>query len=304
MSAKSELLERLKYLNAAVNLPNLVDRGIAIDEHNGAANILRKGLGIVAFNILEDYVKNKSVEALNILSTSRVSFSDLTEQLQNSAVYGALNALVFKTNILKKDADLLTLIQEETLKIHSTSKPTFELSKLSLVSKGSNVSDVEINEFLRAFGIQGGWQQLKQISDRIGGGLPDLCQAYQNAASRRNNAAHTAAFQYNLQWLINIKNEIIAIAASIDILISARCRQVRKTPTASMASHNINDQLNFRFLEPNNTIYRETFIIGGRSKKNWLTLEEAINNLQPNLEARNEFLIVLNNRKQVEDWYE
>jgi len=102
MSAKSELLERLQYLNAAINLPDLVDVGILPSEHNGVANLLRKGLSIVAYNILEGFIKNKSIESLNFLSTSRIQFNDLTEYLKNSSIYGALNSLYYHSGILKK----------------------------------------------------------------------------------------------------------------------------------------------------------------------------------------------------------
>jgi len=305
MSAKSEFLERLQYLNAAITLPTLVDVGILPTEHNGVANLLRKGIGIVAFNILEGFIKNKSVESLNFLSTSRIQFNDLTEYLKNSSIYDALNSLNYHSRILKKDgvSDWKTVIQEEALKISSTKNNVFELSKYSLVYSGSNISSEEVTNFIKAFGMNNGWGFLKTISDSIGGGIPDLAQAYKNAADRRHSAAHTANFQYNHAWLANLKNEIIAIAASIDIAITARCRQVAASPGIKLDVHNINSVLNFRFLEYDNGIYKETKQMGGRSKKNWSNLTTAINSIQPSLNSKNEFLIILNSSKRIEDWH-
>ena len=60
MDARSGLFDRLKFLDAAIKKPDLIDIGIAPSDHNGAANLLRKGLGIVAFNILEDFIKNNN----------------------------------------------------------------------------------------------------------------------------------------------------------------------------------------------------------------------------------------------------
>lgn len=305
MSAKSELLARLEYVNAAVNLPTLIDNGIIPNEHNGVANLLRKGLAIVAFNILEDFIKNKSIESLNFLSASRIQFNDLTEHLKISSITGALNSLNYHSGILKKDgvSDWKTIVQDEALKIHSTKNNVFELSKYTLVYSGSNVSPDEINDFIKAFGINGGWAFLKTISDKIGGGLPDLSQAYKNAASRRHSSAHAANFQYNHAWLANLKNEIIAIAASLDIAITARCRQVTANPALKLDAHNIQDALNFRFLEQFNGAYKETVHINGRSRKNWPNLTDAINHLQPALARRKEFLIILNSLGRIEDWY-
>ncbi|TED39587.1 hypothetical protein IPC1518_29605 [Pseudomonas aeruginosa] len=75
MTAKDELLGRIEHLSAAQNLPVLIDRGIVQDTHNGVANLLRKGLGIVVFNILEDFIKKRSSEALSRISASSPDFS-------------------------------------------------------------------------------------------------------------------------------------------------------------------------------------------------------------------------------------
>ena len=116
MSAKTELLERLQYVDKAVSLPELIDVGIAPSEHNGVANLLRKGLGIVMFNILEDFIKKRSLEALNLISASTISFNDLPSKLQESAISGALSSLNYHVRILKKENpnDYLRIIQEES----------------------------------------------------------------------------------------------------------------------------------------------------------------------------------------------
>lgn len=305
MSAKSDLITRLKYLDAASGLPSVIDVGIISSEHNGVASLLRKGMGIVAFNILEDFIKAKTVESLNILSSSLLSFDKLTDTLQENAIMGALRALVFRSDMQKKDGTdaWKLLIQEEALKIHSTGNPVYELSKFSLASSGSNVSASEVTGILAAFGIKGGWQKLKSVSDSIGGGIPDLGQAYNNASNRRHSAAHVAAFDYTHPWIANIKNEILAICAALDILLSARCRQVNADINQNIDIHNIDTDLNFRFLEQDGFIYRETKTIGGRSKKNWTILQDAINNLTPNLTTKKEFLIILNSSRRIDDWY-
>lgn len=303
MSAKTELIERLKYLDTAAALPELIDIGIAPSEHNSVANLLRKGLSIVAFNILEDFIKNKAFESLNNIAASGISYLNLPDELQEYAITGALTSLNFQSAILKKDGlDYKLVIQQETQKIASTIGTPFSLSKYSLLSSGSNVVSREVNEFLRAFGIQNGWHQLKIISDAIGGGIPDLAQAFNLASQRRHSSAHSASFTYNSSWLANIKSEILAISASIDIVISARCRQANRLPLIPLVNQILNDELNFRFLELHGTVYKETKAIGGRSRKNWTDLTTAIAALQPTLYEKKEFLIVLDSRRRITDW--
>lgn len=102
MTAKDELLSRLEYLDAATLLPSMVDEGVVPSIRNGVANLLRKGMGIVAFNILEDFIKKRSAEALENVSNSGISFSLLTDPMQRAATYDALTSLAFRARIEKK----------------------------------------------------------------------------------------------------------------------------------------------------------------------------------------------------------
>jgi len=306
MSAKTELFDRLEYLSATVNQPFLIDTGIANNEHNGIASLLRKGLGIVAFNILEDFIKHKTSESLQHLSSSSIEFNLLTDTLKEASTKGALDALVFRAKMFKrKGADWQTLIQNEAQKIYSTQNPTFQLSDLSLVSSGSNITSDEIKEVIKAFGISGGWTKLGDVATLINSGIPSLYETYKNAASRRNSAAHIATFQYSYAWLENIKNDIMSICAAFDILLTARCRQVTSNKFIEISQHDINNALKFRFLEEvsTNQSIRETTVVNGRARKIWHTLDLAVTNLQPMLSNKNEFLILLDSQKRIKDWF-
>lgn len=303
MDAKQELFARLEYLDAAVGLPQVIDEGIVPSTHNGVANLLRKGLGIVAFNILEDYIKNRSKEALKFLSESGILFERLTDSLQRAAITGVLAALSTRAGLLQRAGeDWKALVQDESLKIHSTKNSPFEISPYSFFSINSNINASEIPDLLAAFGIAGGWGLLKSVSDQIGGGLPDLAQAYKNAADRRNRAAHTASFRYDYQWLQGVKNEILAIAASFDILLTARCRQIEGNLGIPIADHNIRQALNFRFLEQNGIAFKEKTQINGPARKNWTSVDQAIIILLPRLRQNNSFLIVLDDTRRINDW--
>jgi len=175
MTAKDELLNRLEYLSSAKDLSVLIDNGIVASNHNGVANLLRKGLGIVAFNILEDFIKKRTAEALATISSSGISFAMLMPAMQEAAILDALSALTFRARIEKKDGgDWRTLIQDEASKIYSTKNPTFSISPLSFASSNSNVTAQDVTDILAAFGVKGGWAKMKSVSDSISGGLPDL----------------------------------------------------------------------------------------------------------------------------------
>lgn len=305
MTAKDELLSRLEYLSAAKDLPEVIDRGIARDTHNGVANLLRKGLAIVVFNILEDYIKKRTTEALKRISSSGIGFDKLPSKLQDASILDALTSLAFKAKLDKKDNanNWRALIQAEALKIHSTGNNVFELSEFSLAPSSSNINPDDIGTILSAFGINGGWNTLKRISDNIGGGLPDLGQSYKNAASRRHSCAHEANFNYNYSWLSSIKGELLAISASLDIALEARCRQVEANPDKNMADHALDQALNYRFLHKTNNLYKELLSFNGTSRKNWTDLSDALLQIRPRLGVNNEFLILLDSQKTILDWH-
>lgn len=303
MTAKNELFERLEHLDTAINLPQMMDEGVARSSHNGVANLLRKGIGIVAFNILEDFIKNRAYEALDFVSNSNVAFEKLPDSLQIASIAGALDALAFKAKLVKKTGgDWKLLVQDEAFKIHSTKMSPYALSQFSFFSANSNIGDSEVPDLLKAFGISGGWSQIKVVSDSIGGGLPDLSQAYKNAATRRHSAAHVASFRYEYQWLKEIKKEILVIAASLDLLLTGRCRQISSNLGKTLVEHNISDALKYRFLEKDGALYRETTEIGGRAKKRWDSLNGAITALSGSLIKRNEFLMILDDTRRISDW--
>ena len=305
MSSKREFLERIKYLESAIALEELIDQGIAPSEHNGRANLLRKGVGIIGFNILEDYIKSRTVEALGAISSLNISFNRLPKELIQAASLGALEALFARATIIKKtNGDWLGLIQEEARKIHSTANPSYELSSVSLASSGSNVSQADVQEILRSFDIGGGWATLKKISDKIGGGIPDLAQAYRNLADRRHSAAHSAIFQFDYAWLKSMIREIFAISASFDIALAARLRMASATSATGLGNPSIESHLGYIFLEDaGEGVYRQTKSLGGRSHKNWRNLDSAVGLLLPVLPTRNSFLIEIGSDRRISGWH-
>ncbi|MCO4202048.1 HEPN domain-containing protein [Aeromonas hydrophila] len=304
MSAKTNLMSRLGNIEHAISLPALIDNGIGNTPHNGAANLLRKGMGIVAFNILEDYVKERMIEALDYISRSNVPFSRLPDKLKEASTLGAIKALSFRAGLAKKDgSDWLGLVQGESLKVSSTSNQVYAFSQFSFLSGNSNVSHSEIGELMAALTINGGWRTLKTISDDIGGGVPDLQQAYSNAASRRHNAAHVSNFQFEYAWLSSIFNEIMTIAASLDIALSRKCKMISTSPNDDISSHDIMVDRKYRFLFDKDGYYKERKLLQGKTIKNWPLQVASLAQVIANSRAKNEVLVIIGNNNRVRDWH-
>ncbi|UAY55782.1 HEPN domain-containing protein [Arachidicoccus terrestris] len=304
MTAKDELLERLKYIDKASYLPELIDNSIQDTEHNKIANLLRKGLSIVAFNILEDFIRNRTYEALDELCNTSIPFTNLPDTLQDSSITKALSSLQFQQKILKKEGeDYKSIIQTETLKIASTLSHPFQISKYSFVNANSNISAEEIKDLLKAFGVSGGWSTLQKIGNSIGAGIPNLNSAFSLASERRHSSAHSASFGYNLNWLQNLKYEIIGISSSIDIVLNAKCRQAKKFPYKKMDTLNFEKEINIRFLQKESTQYLCKTNLTKKTFKTWTSLEKALQFYTKNYRLKNKlFLMILDENKRIIDW--
>lgn len=301
--AKTGLLTRMKSIELASRLEALIDRDVMQVEHNETANLLRKGLGIVAFNILEDFIKSRTAEMFDSISNSRVRFDNLPEKLKIAATSGALKALSYQSNLERKnDGDWLSLIHSEAKNIFSTSQFPFTLSPISMLYENSNVSHVDISDVMKSLDIIGGWNKLKEVSDLIGGGVVDLQSAYINMYKRRNHCAHEASFIYEYTWLENAINEIIAIAAAFDIVISTRCRYIINDPTAAFSSHNTKPNPGIRFLVEEGQKFNEKTSLTSRNVKKWDSLDDAYDVVIPRCSQRNEFLITINRQRRISDW--
>lgn len=304
MTPKETLILRLTTIEHALSLGNLLDKGITESEHNEVANVLRKGLGIIAFNTLEDFIKKRTMDMLSEISSSTIEFNLLTDSFKDAATHGALKALLNKVKDEKRDKnDWIGLIQTESLCIHSTASVGYKLSQYSFLGENSNISNNDVTDVLKAVGISGGWNKLKEISSMIYGGIPDLGQAYKGIATRRHLSAHEAQSKYTYDDIKKAPDEIRAIAASFDIALKLKCRMIIKNPSMKMDEHNIDDLLAFRFITSHSKYFTERKNVSSVGIKNYPTLDVAISTAKTRAEKYGEILIVLDNKSRVKDWY-
>lgn len=304
--AKDNLLKRILSVDNATQLPALIDKDVMQEQHNITANLLRKGLGIVAFNILEDFIKSRTIEMFDFISNARVRFEQLPDSFRIAATNGALRGLVYQAGLEKKNnGDWLALIHSEAKSIFSTSQFPYTLSRVSLLSDGSNVGHDDIPEVMKCLDITGGWKTLQKISNDIGGGTLDLNAAYKNMFFDRNRCAHEAGFNYPYTSLDNSLNDIVTIASAFDIALTTRCRYIEKQPNLPLSDHKEKDPFSYRFLIADGDVFREKKSLepGAKTIKKWSNISDAQSNLIPKLRLRDEFLIYIGKQRRLSDWY-
>ncbi|WP_158698780.1 HEPN domain-containing protein [Cronobacter dublinensis] len=305
-SAKDNLLKRIQSVDNAAQLESLIDKDVMQEQHNTTANLLRKGLGIVAFNILEDFIKSRTIEMFDFINSARVRFEQLPEPFKMAATSGALKGLIYQAGLEKKNnGDWIALIHSEAKSIFSTSQFPYTLSRVSLLSDSSNIGHEDIPEVMRCLDIPGGWQTLQKISNDIGGGTLDLNAAYKNMFADRNKCAHEAGFNYPYTSLETSLNDIVTIASAFDIAITSRCRYIEKQPNLPLSSHKGKAPFTYRFLMTDGDNYREKKSLesSARTIKIWRNFSDAQANLIPKLRSKDECLIFIGRQRRLSDWY-
>lgn len=225
-TAKENFINRITSFEKIVSPLNpadslLISRALTDTEHNEKVKMLRNGMAIIAFTILEDFIKKRVGEILKQVGSTPANFSSLPSKIREAATVSALKGIQNRADTLRRNSeDHISFIQNETLFVSSTRDAVYELTEYSLGWDKSNISPDDVKHFLAVFGVQDGWGLIKQISTAIGITLINPHDTFKNAAMRRHTAAHNAAADSLLTDLQQYATQAKVIALSFDLLLS------------------------------------------------------------------------------------
>lgn len=248
----------MRCLNLSINSEAVSNKALADIEHNSIAAMLRNGLAVVGFTALEDFIKKRTSDAMEEIGKCSVPFSKLPEKLQNAATFEVISALNYQLTLCEK-VDRATYIQEQALKIASTTTANYELSNHTFAHGQANVSDKVIGEILKCFNIDDPWKQMSTIASKIGlTGLP-LVESFKNAARRRHKAAHVASANTPQNDISQYVRESIAIALSFDALLSKSIQKYKENDIDHInGAKKINsNNIQFRVIKYSEKVWKE-----------------------------------------------
>ena len=219
-TARDNLLNRLAILKRSLIEPAISDGAPTDTNKNAVAGMLRSGLAVLAFAITEDFIRDRTAEALRGFVNPGITFSDLSESLQHAVTISAMKGVLFRSELQEK-SNRLSWVLNELVPITNAQTSIASLSPYSFGHARSNLSHKDPTDILAAFGVDGGWQSITTAAKRIGlGGILDYSQAFQDLAKRRHRAAHSVAAQIPLNDLIDSVNAILGICSGFDLLLS------------------------------------------------------------------------------------
>ena len=184
------------------------------------AELLRRGLYIVAFNALEDYLKKRVGEHLSTLPTmSALDFDHLPPGLRRAAVIDAIKNGIREAGYDR--ANQIAIIRTVAGAVASTdSRNQYSIHEYSLLRSGSNVSVDDISTALRSLHIENPWGQMQAVLDLVGNVGAPIQGRFATCGLKRNAAAHGgAAIEYS--DLVEITDLAVPLCFAFDLIFSA-----------------------------------------------------------------------------------
>lgn len=225
--ARTTFFERLKAYESAINTNLIVTKTSADIEHNARARLYRNGLAVVAFALLEDFVKLRTGEVLSRVGTGLSGFTELPHDLRVAATAGVVRALKYQERFLSQSqGDYFAYYQRHGEFIASTQRPGFEISPIAFGFDQANLNAAAVEGILKAFNIDRPWNAIGSIAYRVGVGVPALKESFDNAMIRRHEAAHRAGANVEPTDLSDFVTEVLGITLGIDLLLSLALRRI------------------------------------------------------------------------------
>ncbi|MFF4831436.1 hypothetical protein [Streptomyces sp. NPDC001315] len=294
--SRQNLCDRLASIADAADQALLVDGVLTDTAHNNRARLLRNGLMVVAFTSLEDFIRARTGEILDLVSRSHVKFEDFPEQLRIAATFNAMRAVQDRARMAQRSGtDPFPILQNAAQEIASTAGGALQISRYSLGYGGSNVSSQEIAEILGCLQVKDAWRQITEISSRVGFGSIPLKGEFESAARLRNDAAHNPTANTQPWDLKSFCEKALAIALGFDLLGSRAARLLRDgDPDILKGKVELTGNMAIRFLDETPKGYAEK--VEGRPKalKIHPTSEEAWRTCVPRVVKLNQPLVERN----------
>lgn len=297
--ARKNFLNRIAVLRRTLESDFLKDNGVIQNTHNEKARILRNGISIIAFTILEDFIKDRTGEVLERISTSTLHFNLLSLNLQQATTLGALRSITEKANNMKRaNEDWLTFIQNETKHIASSSNFPFSISKFSLGWDKSNLGKDDITYFLRLFNVDGGWHTIQQLTVKANITLTAPENVFSNAAMRRHKAAHNPGANSLFSDLEDFSRDAKSLSFAYDVLISKGLQNIIMQNLNSLSSNSIN----IRFLIKEAGMWKEYNSTSQKAIRSDTNYNRLLSKIRFRAQRRNEIIVIKKDLREIHNW--
>jgi hypothetical protein len=248
-AARQEFFATLRSMLMLTKHPLLTDTFPPSATNNIGARVLRHGLSVSAFAMLEKHAESCLSELMSKIGASRIKYPSFTDKLKRfltiDAVIGLSNRIQFF------DATDRQGYADHQIRLLSsyTSTPAV-YTALGFSPKGSNVSHKDIATAFGACGVEAPWEKLSAIATALGSSRLSLSSDFQNLAKTRHRSAHNPMGNVASADLETNVETAILIGIAIDVLASALSRAfLRESTPARLAAAISGITHEYRFID-------------------------------------------------------
>lgn len=295
----------------AVQMPNLTSAQLS--NNRSAAHLRLNGLSVVAFSVLEDFVRRRTYEVVRWLGEQRVPFTTLPTGLQSSILIGTLKGLNFSLEKTEK-GDRSFIVQLEGMLLGQTGENgKFTPSEYFFGRSASNISEGVIKGLFQAIGFTEVENAFNHIGQKFRASITtEIFNIFGNLASKRHSAAHAFPISYpRADFTEDVTSRIPIFAACFDACLS----QYAYIHTLDVATQKnttfkqedfLNSKSKIRVVEWNGFEKRWDEYLNGHPVKNYngkTTIEKRKSDFRSEKLGRGHSVLWLNEKGAIIDWH-
>ncbi|MER8898910.1 HEPN domain-containing protein [Mesorhizobium sp. M0676] len=218
----------------------LLDRLPITDPHNVSARILRHGLAVSAFALLEKYLKSIFEELVKEVARSALAYQSLPEKMKKFFTVDSVSGLSNKAYFIKESLAKLSFVETNLSLVASFGAVPPVYTSFGFSPSGSNVGHEDIKQGFASFSVNNAWGKLDAIARQIGAASLSLENDYKALAQARHSSAHDPAGNIPTGTLQSSIRSGIVIGIAADILACDVGKIIRGTSNTQSLDAKVN----------------------------------------------------------------
>jgi hypothetical protein len=189
------------------------------DPRNISARILRHGLAVSAFSMLEKYIIDVFEYLLEKdISNSNLNFTNLPEGYKKFILIDSIIGLSNKMNTIKNFSDKFEFVQSNIALLSQYAATPPKYTALGFSPRGSNVGHDDIKRAFGTFGVKDAWGRMNNIAATFGGAALSLETNFKNLSNARHRSAHDPMSSIPIKDLESNIRSAIVIGICCDVM--------------------------------------------------------------------------------------
>lgn len=216
---RREFFSTLEQMLRVSSEPLLQDKLPLTDPANLSARILRHGLAVSAFSMLEKYV-GAVFEHLLVedLGKSKMAFADLPDNIRDFIVVESVVGMSNRLSFIRTSPDRLNYVDQTLALVTKYKAVPPAYTALGFSPKGSNVGHEDIKQAFGVFGVRDAWGKMNLLAATFGGAVLSLRDNFIALGSARHRAAHDPVSSIPVADLQSNIRSAIVIGICCDVI--------------------------------------------------------------------------------------